>query len=185
MAPLAAEHLCFTLTWILNPSCIEMYCFNLWFPTGFSIYHERASLYGQQLQALMCLGNVYTAQCPKKKKKKRLKETIFFFIRNFHPKRPNYSFGPHTFVTVSIQSLYIYGKSIVFIPKLCMKFIFCPWTLKNLFFVPELWKNSFLHMNFFILKKSSGTKFMCKNELFKVQGRKSNFIQSLGTKTIV
>ena len=122
--------------------------------------------------------------CPVQKKKIK-RDDLFFFIRNFHPKRPNYSFGPHTFVTVSIQSLYIYGKSIVFIPKLCMKFIFCPWTLKSLFFVPELWKNSFLHMNFFILKKSSGTKFMCKNELFKVQGRKSNFIQSLGMKTIV
>jgi hypothetical protein len=50
-------------------------------------------------------------------------------------------------------------------------------------------------MNFVILKKSLGMKFICKkeffqslgtkNELFKVQERKTKFIQSLGTKTLV
>ena len=50
-------------------------------------------------------------------------------------------------------------------------------------------------MNFDILEKSSGTKFMfkndffqsseMKNELFKIQTRKPNFIQSIQMKTII
>ena len=50
-------------------------------------------------------------------------------------------------------------------------------------------------MNFILLEKSPGAEFMCKNELFqsssiknellKIQKQKPNFIQSLGTKTIV
>ena len=43
---------------------------------------------------------------------------------------------------------------------------FYSWTLKSSFFVPEFWKNYFLHMNFVLSKKSSETKFICKNEFF-------------------
>ena len=67
-----------------------------------------------------------------------------------------------------------------------MKFGFHPWTLKSSFFVLELSKNSFLHMNFFLSKKSPGTKNPCVKTIFlkfkdkkwtscKIQGWKQLF----------
>ena len=40
------------------------------------------------------------------------------------------------------------GQNIVFILKLYMSFVFRSWILKSSFFIPELWKSLFLHMNF-------------------------------------
>ena len=66
--------------------------------------------------------------------------------------------------------------------------------MKSLFFVPEFWKSSLLHMNFVPELFYKRTKFMCKNEhfqssgtkneLFKVQKRKTKLMYSLRTKTI-
>ena len=127
---------------------------------------------------------------------------ICFFIFSFI-----YLFFIIIIYTTFEYMFYILSKkklNYCFAPKLCINFGFHLWILKSLFFVPELWKYLFLHMNFIPKLFSKMTKFMCKkkkkkiqssrrkmnfskfktkNELFKVQERKINSMQSLGTKT--
>ena len=66
----------------------------------------------------------------------------------------------------------------------------------SLNFCPKLWKIRFSSLNFqkvrfyiwilsFKKKKSSKMKFIYKNEFLKIEGRKTNFMPNLKTKTII
>ena len=107
---------------------------------------------------------------------------ICFFIFSFI-----YLFFIIIIYTTFEYMFYILSKkklNYCFAPKLCINFGFHLWILKSLFFVPELWKYLFLHMNFIPKLFSKITKFMCKKKKkkkFKVQDEKWTF-QSSRTK---